>query len=73
MANRSTAGRMSNSLLDTPPTLFLSLRAGQNSAAGGLAHIVHKPLNYNELLMSNRGHSNAEMDFFPEIREKRTR
>jgi hypothetical protein len=73
MANRPTAGLMWNSLLDTPPTLFLSLRAGQNSAAGGLAHILHKPLNYNELLMSNRGHSNAEMDFFPDLREERPR
>ena len=45
----------------------------QNSAAGRRAHIVHKPLNDNGLLMSSGGHSNAEMDFFPEIREKRTR
>jgi hypothetical protein len=64
---------MSNSLIDTPPTLFSSLRAGQNSAAGRLAHVVHKPLNYNGLLMSNGGHSNAEMGFFPDLREERTR
>jgi hypothetical protein len=64
---------MSNSLLDTPPTLFLSLRAGQNSAAGRLAHIVHKSLSYNGLLMSNGDHSNAEMGFFPDLREERTR
>jgi hypothetical protein len=73
MPNKRPAGHIPNSPADPLASAFLSLKSVANSAAGRPAHIAHKPLNYNELLMLNGGHSNSKMGFFPDLREERTR